>query len=177
MPGRDLPGGMAAGFAAGETMRMRTGMVLAHSLPPAPFSFRVSLASPVLPRSPARKTCSPHSVGWYGNTQVLLCSFTATLVTALRDEPVPGALQQCQPHTRATDLVIGLCKILALAKCSFTPEHLLELRHRHQGQSQVQLQHRTGNVPALLILSGQAPTGTSKPDRSIGPIVPSLGSK
>lgn len=49
------------------------------------------------------------------------------LVSALRDEPVLGALQQCQPCARAADLVIGLWEIMTLAKCNFTPEHLLDL--------------------------------------------------
>lgn len=49
------------------------------------------------------------------------------LVSALRDEPVPGALQQCQPCARAADLVIGLWEITTLAKGNFIPEHLLDL--------------------------------------------------
>lgn len=53
--------------------------------------------------------------------------FYCYVVSALRDEPVLGALQQCQPCARAADLVIGLWEIMTLAKCNFTPEHLLDL--------------------------------------------------
>jgi len=106
---------------------MGTGMVLAHSLLPAPVSLCVSLASSFSPRSTARRACSPHSTGGYRNTQVLLWGFIVTLVSTLRDEPVPGVLQQCHACTGATEMVIRLCKMVTLAKCNFTPEHLLEL--------------------------------------------------
>lgn len=106
MPGRDPTEEVSAGLAAGE------GMVMAHSLPPAPISLCVSLASlpPLSPRSTDRRACSLHSTGWYRNTQVCLWGFTATPVSALRDEPVPGMPQQCQPCTKATHMVSRLCK-------------------------------------------------------------------
>lgn len=135
-------GGITEEMSAGEETRM--GMVLGLSLPPAPCSLPVSLASPICPKKHILKgmlTPQHRLVQKYPSAFVGFYCYTDLCVEV---EPVPGMLQQCQPCTKATHLVIWLCEIVTLAKCSFTLEHLLELRHRHWhwGQSHVQPQHR-----------------------------------
>ncbi|KAK2527483.1 Gpr135 [Columba livia] len=118
-------GGITEEMSAGEETRM--GMVLGLSLPPAPCSLPVSLASPVCPKKHILKgmlTPQHRLVQKYPSAFVGFYCYTDLCVEV---EPVPGMLQQCQPCTKATHLVIWLCENVTLAKCSFTLEHLLEL--------------------------------------------------
>lgn len=127
MPARELTGEMSAGFAAGEGTGTGMGQGWCSlSLPSASLSLCVSLAScvpspPLPPGAQLKGYVHPTAQAGTEISGCFLWGFIDELVSASWDEPVPGVLQQRQPCTGATGVVIGLCEIITLAKVQFYP--------------------------------------------------------